>query len=109
MSNGHTVLIDKEARQVFKCRLDEHGLRQGSQDAVSIDAILLLNEPSDYPNILHRPFRGLGLSFTGSFYHDWELFIPERLLSCHATPPLENWDAKQGLFVAGRIEEVIIG
>jgi hypothetical protein len=64
-ANGHAVLLDKEARQVLKCCQDEHELRQGSQDAVSIDAILLLNEPSDYPNILHRPFRGLSLFLTG--------------------------------------------
>ncbi|GAM36747.1 hypothetical protein TCE0_018f06081 [Talaromyces pinophilus] len=64
-ANGHDVLLDKEARQVLKCCQDKHELRQGSQDAVSIDAILLLNEPTDYPNILHRPFRGLSLFLTG--------------------------------------------
>lgn len=108
-ANGHVVLIDKEARQVLKCRLDEHELRQESRDAVSIDAILLLNEPSDYPNILHRPFRGLGLSMTGSFHDDCEIFSPGRLLSSRATPLLENRDvSQQGQFVVGRIEEVII-
>ena len=108
-ANGNAVLLDKEARQVFKCRQDEHELRQESQDAISIDAILLLNEPSDYPNILHRPFRGLSLSLTGSFHDDCEIFSPGRLLSCRAAAPLEKWDANQeGLFVAGRIEEVIV-
>jgi hypothetical protein len=86
------------------------GFQMPPQDAVSIDTILLLNEPSDYPSILHRPFRGLSLSLTGSFHDDCEIFSPGRLLNCRTAAPLEKWDANQeGLFVAGRIEEVIVG